>query len=237
MKLAVFFSGQLRTGLHAFPNIARFFGNNLSNIDFYIHVWDVNTYKPYWNIKFSEPPEKISQVDLEKYIAIYRPKKYKIEKYDPHANYHTENYRPLHYSFAESIKLIDSEYDAVIKMRPDMIFPPRIKLSNFLDDFNSDKDSFYSDIYVNDNINDVIWIASQKNMKIASAYNNGKIMIAKYLTNNNIKIKAFSSPSYTCLRPEALHLNPMAQYKECFKVDILLYSPAAHQKNRTWEHG
>lgn len=45
MRIAICFSGQLRTAVHAAPAIKRWIGDLWENCDFFIHTWDINTYK------------------------------------------------------------------------------------------------------------------------------------------------------------------------------------------------
>ena len=40
MKIAVCFSGQMRTALEANKSIIKFLGNQLPNVDFFFHTWD-----------------------------------------------------------------------------------------------------------------------------------------------------------------------------------------------------
>jgi dTDP-glucose pyrophosphorylase len=43
MKIAVCFSGQIRSGLKTSKNLIQFFGKHFNTIDFFVHTWDNNT--------------------------------------------------------------------------------------------------------------------------------------------------------------------------------------------------
>lgn len=45
MRIAICFSGQLRTAVHAAPQILKWIGPLIDQCDFFIHTWDSNTYK------------------------------------------------------------------------------------------------------------------------------------------------------------------------------------------------
>jgi predicted nucleotidyltransferase len=227
MKIAVCFSGQLRTANHAASNLLRFFGNLFNDIDFYVHTWDINQYKPYYNIRHQEPPEKIEPLEFEIFKEIYNPKRMVIEKY---SNMNI----PLFYSFSRSVELIEGDYDVVIKLRPDIIFSKRITLQAGLDDFITDTMSFYDDMFAHNIMNDVYWIASQKNMKIAAEYVPKEISFTEHMVKNNVSLKRMSEGGYVRLRPEAGKFNVITEYLKCMKVDRLLYSPVQSHNPLDW---
>lgn len=147
MKIAICFSGELRTALHAAPAIQAWIGSLWSNCDFFIHTWDRNTYKPGQpylreNIR-SLVNRSISHADRNRYIirelepwvieqirSFYQPKELVVEDYnlirssvDP-----SLPWNPLYYSFARSQELragTDQHYDLVVKLRPDTSYPIR----------------------------------------------------------------------------------------------------------------
>lgn len=45
MRIAICFNGQLRTAVHAAPQIRKWIGSLFNQCDFFIHTWDSNTYK------------------------------------------------------------------------------------------------------------------------------------------------------------------------------------------------
>ena len=47
MKIAVCFSGQIRTAVENFINIKNFLGDIYNDCDFFMHCWDDCSYKTY----------------------------------------------------------------------------------------------------------------------------------------------------------------------------------------------
>ena len=80
MKIAVCFSGQVRTGLQAAPHLFDWFGDLLPNIDFFIHTWDNRLYK---NLNctrlFPRREEIIDKKVFDELSKIYNPKTMEIE--------------------------------------------------------------------------------------------------------------------------------------------------------------
>ena len=42
MKIAICFSGMIRTGVYAAPLIKKFIGRYYDNVDIFIHTWDIS---------------------------------------------------------------------------------------------------------------------------------------------------------------------------------------------------
>jgi len=143
MKIAVCFSGQMRTALEANKSIMQFLGNQLPNIDFFFHTWDIKSEKKLFgdvrdDTKYTDNHYE-SLDKLLKIVKIYEPKKYLIESHEEYINNegNKKNNPSLWYSWYKSLKLVkdfekenDFEYDVVIKMRFDMIYEPGMVLDN-----------------------------------------------------------------------------------------------------------
>jgi hypothetical protein len=99
MRIAVCFSGQLRTGVWAIPAIKSFIGDLWENCDFFFHTWDSHYNKNYSNeliknlnnlmsvdINYTNPNRNIwtsvSSEDLARFLTIYNPKLFLIENYN-----------------------------------------------------------------------------------------------------------------------------------------------------------
>tara|TARA_Y100000310_G_scaffold107902_1_gene106383 strand:- start:189 stop:1004 length:816 start_codon:yes stop_codon:yes gene_type:complete len=148
MKIAVCFSGVLRTGVHAFPNIKQYYGNYFNNIDFFMHTWDIENWGADW---YSYPHPhiddslweslekrksfKLQDSKLEKMESLYKFKKLETTsifgKVDP-----LFNHGYMWESFKRSIELKQKyekennfEYDIVVKSRPDILL--RVAPVNF----------------------------------------------------------------------------------------------------------
>ena len=82
MRIAVCFSGQIRTGVEASPNLLRFIGELLPHTDFFIHSWDIETKKNYNASRIISKPSKLTQSTIDKIKEIYQPKKIVIENWN-----------------------------------------------------------------------------------------------------------------------------------------------------------
>jgi hypothetical protein len=109
MRIAVCFSGQLRTGVWAIPAIKSFIGDLWGNCDFFLHTWDSQNNKNYSNevikklnslmsidINYTNPNRPIygpiGNEDLNRFLTIYNPKLFLIENYKTTHN-NIVNYR------------------------------------------------------------------------------------------------------------------------------------------------
>jgi len=177
MKIAVCFNGQIRTGIKASNSLLDFFGDLLPSIDFYVHTWDINSYRPALNLRMPAPPKKIiSDADIRSFIDIYNPVNVIIESTDNFFNRISSRYGDtgdlVHiwhsgwYSNQLKIKFEELNrftYDAVIRLRPDCIFPPDKHLSTDIEDLIKNPDVFYyQELH-----GDVYQMASSNTMNIA----------------------------------------------------------------------
>ena len=137
MKIAVCFSGQVRTGLQAAPHLFDWFGDLLPNIDFFIHTWDNRLYK---NLNctrlFPRREEIIDKKVFDELSKIYNPKTMEIESGSVYLETHRHKggnnevtTHPLWYSFYKSVlykrlyeKKNKFKYDIVVKLRMDLVF-------------------------------------------------------------------------------------------------------------------
>jgi hypothetical protein len=93
MRIAICFSGLIRTGCNAYPNLLKYFGDYYDNIDVFIHTWDYEYTKPPTNFSFgmgddlSENllktiPHKIIESKLKKFEQIWKPIMMKVDSYE-----------------------------------------------------------------------------------------------------------------------------------------------------------
>lgn len=145
MKIAVCFSGQMRTALESHKSIINFLGNQLSNVDFFFHTWDINTEKTLFGDLRDEPDytfeDHVYISELLKIVKIYGPQKYIVENHKEYINSVRckENNPSLWYSWYKSLMLVKDfekennfEYDVVLKMRFDIIYEPSLVLDDLL---------------------------------------------------------------------------------------------------------
>lgn len=215
MKIAICFSGQIRTAIETSENLIRYFGELYPKCDFFIHTWNVNTDK-------AGPPNSFEIIDddtINKLIKIYNPKKIKIEDYIITNRNEFDNLayknginNSMFYSFMHSIKLKKQyelennfKYDYVIKIRFDLIFNSHRRLINDINMFLYEKENgiWIENIAPDYNektdmwIDDVFYISTSNIMdKISNYYNffkesnqiiNYYNSFTYFITLNNIK--------------------------------------------------
>lgn len=230
MRIAVCFSGQTRTSTEAFPNLRRFFGTAFENIDFFIHTWDISYQKKTFRREES-PRLKVPQERFDQLVNFYNPKKIEIEHYEENSSlyYHP----PMYYSWYKSVMLCRNHeiennfrYDAVVKLRTDIIFPSfRFFMSN-LEYYLTDTDKFYIQGMTHNRADDVYWMSNSDNMVNATMFvkkmaGNHDIEFIDFLREINMTPKelAPTMESYTILRDECLHLDVLKDFKGCFECD------------------
>ena len=116
MKIAVCLYGQPRTALYCAPWIKEWF--NVSpdtEIDYFLHTRDYNTYINTEGDPDIYDPIVVNQAQLNNIIDIYRPKKYEISNYKDErktiANRKIQNvYSNMYYSMSSSLRL-KKEYE------------------------------------------------------------------------------------------------------------------------------
>lgn len=252
MKIAVCFSGQIRTGVHAAENILNFLDIKKNNIDFFIHTWDISIKKEWhFNSIISKRGQKEKYLHtesgyllLEKLNQHYNFKSVEIENFKDFSNLYLSqfiNFSPQWYSWYKSVQLKKKyeelgnfKYDIVIRMRPDIIYPKRKKLDNEISHYLNDKEKFYVIGYSPIRIDDVFFYSNSKNMDTAS-----EMMIKtknKNWTNNhfgeylkNVGITALNAfdLNYTVLRHEAL-TGTYHDYSFCRMIDNYYYSDSGN---------
>jgi hypothetical protein len=143
MKIAVCFSGVLRAGVHAFPNIKQYYGDYFNSIDFYMHTWDIEDWgadwyayphplidDSLWESIVKRKPFKLQDSKLDKMESLYKFKKLEtasiFDSYDPNT---PVKYEYMWDSFKRSVELKQEyekennfKYDIVVKTRPDILF-------------------------------------------------------------------------------------------------------------------
>jgi hypothetical protein len=240
MRIAVCFSGQIRTGVEASPNLLRFIGELLPHTDFFIHSWDIETKKNYNASRIISKPSKLTQSTIDKIKEIYQPKKIVIENWNTVSENDTVYINgiklthlipPMWYSFGKSVEYkteyeIENnfEYDYVIKLRPDIIFPKNrclkteIQLGNFIDTSNIYIENRQE--YIDDNslfIDDVYFISNSKTMNIAGDYH---IQLREKINSVNFsKGWPFNYGFLTHLLKNKLNIIENYQYAEYAKIN------------------
>lgn len=211
MKIAVCFSGQIRTGIDNYPNIKEFFGKLYNDCDFFIHTWNFSEYKTYNGSNIAKRPIVEPIEKFEEIKKLYSPKNIIVDI--KHIGYETaEKYgiQPLWYSFWKSVELKKQyelknnfKYDYVIKLRPDLVLNFHT-YDALLNEINTTYDNEFKIIGwdgfdVSKNVQlatDVFFISKSNEMDIAADYfwslmkyydNNNYTNLPSYLKEHNIK--------------------------------------------------
>lgn len=182
VKIALCFSGQIRTGVLTSDNVKNFIGNLLPVSDVFVHTWDIISTTSS-DLAIAGVPFKESKDLFDEFEKIWSPKKIIVENYEEWWKQKPVE-PPLFYSLYESNRLRKEyelensiEYDFIIKIRPDVIYNPLHKLEDELNEIINSED-YEKTIYTLDRENkihlnifeDVFWIAPSKVFDIAANY-------------------------------------------------------------------
>lgn len=248
MKIAICFSGQLRSFKHAAANLKKFIGD-VENIDIFVHTWDVSQYKGWDTSSFMSqlhgytnvyPIEQINQSHTDNLNELYdnRIRAFEIESYEEFKK-NDLHIVPLWHSFKKSVSLAKNygDYDVVIKLRTDMIFAHEATLAEELAHYNKDKSKFLVCNMTDVIVNDVYFISNMDTMILASKFSptmrqteSPLIAFKKYCDANNIKLDRTLNQDYTILRPEAIMVDPNDNYKLCEYIEHAYTSPRDYFK-------
>lgn len=174
MKIAICFSGQIRTGVQAAPNILNYIGDLLPQCDFYVHTWD----------RQSDPhsPNVLEIVDrtvFADFFKIYSPLNMVVEPYcmkevsPAWGGFRIDKKLGEVYALYETIykanrlKVLfedeyDFKYDFAIRIRPDLVFDPTKSLKEDLSLIRNNESFVYGahkQNFGNKRLEDIFWIA------------------------------------------------------------------------------
>ena len=175
MRIAVCFSGQIRTGAVVAPNILRYIGDLRSHCDIFVHTWDVQSHPSSANYGFSSTDHQV----ISDFYSIYRPLSIVVEPYALRAvdkdwsgfRVEPQTGRKIIAMFesifeAHLLKSLHEQkhgfvYDHVVRIRPDTVFHPEKRL---VDDINliTDPNMFVYGAHKGDfgmsRLEDIFWI-------------------------------------------------------------------------------
>lgn len=208
MRIAICFSGQIRTAVESSKNLLRYFGD--LNPDIFIHTWNIN------DDKYTNKMTYISQDKIEKLKSIYNPKVIVVDDFNE-IDRKEGLHRPygMFYSFMRSVDIktqyeLDNgfQYDYVIKLRMDLIFDSHRRLEKDIQEFPYHKEF---GIWIENPprrftkntlwVDDVCFIGTSETMNINSKYyiflkettegiypRTNKTCQSTYLINNGVTI-------------------------------------------------
>ena len=243
-NIAVCFSGQIRTGIYAAPNIKRFIGNLWDNCDFFIHTWDRSNEKP--------TPKQVSDgnefgdeqtIDFETFNKIYNFKKIDITPRIPLGDRGQWLSWLLSIHLKQKYEIENSKkYDYVVKLRPDIIYHKSLDLLDMIKNTPSKSASAietFIDLSDDRVASDILYIADSKTMDLLVNFVNTLPLITtcksphhalyNYAVDHGIVINdlnyGYFSKNYTVLRQQCISYCTVAEFEKCEKMDKLIYYP------------
>lgn len=178
MRIAVCFSGQVRTGLQTADSFLSYLGALLPSVDFFVHTWDNES------ISFQDetvPPERKGEQNaldfskLGRLVEIYKPKALEISSLGDvltreNSKGYFEPFNPMFYSIWRSNELKRTsenewsmKYDYVVRTRFDLGFEKGLTLEKDLE-HHSGVSIIDPMNVINHAFEDQFWIASSHDM-------------------------------------------------------------------------
>jgi hypothetical protein len=173
-RIAVCFSGQIRSGWHSHENIIRYIGDLLPNCDFFVHTWDAESRGTGFANRLGgestaeiwhTPSQLSSRHLLAKFYEAYSPRLMECEEYhlqptknlwggrrfDPNKNvWHVSMWRSIYE--ANLLKKQYSvknniSYDFTVRIRPDIVFGEEKSLFDDIAQIKNDSTLVFGDHY------------------------------------------------------------------------------------------
>jgi len=247
VKIAVCFSGQLRTGVPASANILNYIGPLRPYCTFFCHTWDINTRKPLNASGIARSDYPLTDSTVDEFCSIYGIDSNKLlkENYYSLAQANKQNntaWNPMYYSWLKSIELAEKsniKFDFAIKLRPDLLLDPTRSLSleiakclliDSADSFFAQNDAVGSNGW----IDDIIYFACLPTMLRAAEFStamaeNKATGLNDHLVMNNIKLASIArnlnNPRYCIYREESLGRDPIMDFELCCQDNVDFYNP------------
>jgi hypothetical protein len=266
MKIAVCFSGMIRTGPDAADNLLKFVGD--LDADYFLHTWDLDYqnllagqswHDVYGNAKLPQlDVSKIEYLDdifnfrekeISPYWATVSSVQKKYKQYLEHK--HNTWWFPLFYSWRRSVELRQlyesksgTTYDYSIKLRPDLIFHPNVRLSDLINGLN-EKDFGVNELQINEHskwADDIIFISRSAVMDKVSNFLENRIItgnyyrtqshedFVNYISNNgfqpvnlNLHYLSEDNVKISLLREECVEYKNMGEFEKCIECDRMVY--------------
>lgn len=228
MKIAVCFSGQIRTGVVCAPNIIRYIGELASSCDFFVHTWDIETHSQNVygtrRVGTANTPFLANPNEVCDFYKIYKPIAMVVDSYTKNQYVETINGSRINKitgrrmsAMLESIyecnrlkkdyeQRYQFVYDYVVRIRPDLVFNPTKKLSEDISQLTHDNMILCGEHMTNGQLDkrmeDVFWIARSKLMDDLTEF-------AHHRSNNT----EFDQQNWQDKPPGYLHIQEhLAQY-------------------------
>jgi hypothetical protein len=251
VKIAVCFSGQIRTGVPASANILNYIGPLEPYCTFFCHTRDINTRKPLNASGIARGDYPLIDSTLNEFCSIYGIDSIRLlkENYYNLAVFNKQHsivWNPMYYSWLKSVELALAydtnspiNFDFVIKLRPDLLLDPARSLSleiakclliDSADSFFAQNDAAGSNGW----IDDIIYFARLPTMLRAAKFStamaqNKATGLNDHLITNRIKLASIArnlnNPRYCIYREESLHRDPVGDFELCCQDNVDFYNP------------
>lgn len=191
-RIAICFSGQIRTGVENSPNLLSYIGDLREAVDIFMHTWDIETESPHT----TENKGDHSIANIRRYVdkevytkisEIYNPLDMRIDNFDLYQRCHLKRVVARGYTCYAQIpmfqsvweanqlklaheRLCNSKYSAVLRIRFDINFGSGRTLLEDLQYMAHKRDVFYFLDFNNkfpEAIEDVCWLTTSNIMDIA----------------------------------------------------------------------
>lgn len=255
MKIAICFSGMIRTGYYASENLRSFLGEYIDHCVFFLHTWRQQVNRPPRK-DISEPPTRarvyrpLNEDDWRFITNTFEFKYVKIDDFDS-INLPGMEIGPLWLSWYESIKLKQQyeelhnlKFDYVVKLRPDSIFDSTFKLKDALNVIDSSGVFCFPEYFplefegkIVQSVDDVFWISSSEVVDVAVNFVKDfsfkpwphnyfhDYLISKNIKPVDLKYSYWRDVKHGILREECLRLYPVAQINKCIECDKRIHYP------------
>ena len=184
MKIAICFSGQLRTGTTCAPNILRYIGDLLPDCDFFVHTWDTETQSMYnkSGLPVQTPYKLKDRKIFSDFYACYTPLAMSVEPYYVSKPQGTvwASFRINPKTGRNGFAMFDSiyeanqlkkhhedlhgfKYDIVVRIRPDLIFRADKSLREDIDLIEHDRmfiTANHLGMWGEKHLEDIFWIGN-----------------------------------------------------------------------------
>jgi hypothetical protein len=254
MKIAVCFIGMIRTGIEAAASLKKWFGEYYDHIDFFMHTWDHTESKRWHNdcVFLKNNPNtqdfnRSSSYDLLKELEARYDNKFVSVEVENQYRFLSSPFfmqltafSPQWYSWYKGMQLIDSyervnnfQYDLVIKIRPDIIFPGYQNLDTEIVHFSKDITKLYTLGYAPIRIDDVMFLGNSDIMKRSSQFvvNTPKQVwetniLGEWLASVGISAVNTAHTEYCIYRQEHIdHGISPYEFSKCFNLERDYHSP------------
>jgi hypothetical protein len=191
-RIAICFSGQIRTGIENSAHLLEYIGEMRDAVDVFIHTWDIETESPHTpenkgDLNIAKISRSVDKDVFDKIVNIYNPLDIRIDNFDFYQKSHLKRVIaraqqcsaqiPMFQTVWEANqlklaheRLCNSKYGMVLRTRPDINFGSGRTLLEDLQYAAEKRDVLYVVDFGNkfpEAIEDVCWLSSSRTMDTA----------------------------------------------------------------------